>query len=154
MFRIGDRVRVKEGSRECFHCSTPLNLVGFEGIICDLFTFLSIPCYGVNFGKDIRGHDCSGNCPDLFGQRFCENHLELVDENSNKQQENKMSKLNNMMKRLLDEPTKKLIKAGYINGDLLLTNEGEEALKAIVFEEKKEALVKMAEEKIAEEKED
>jgi len=65
---------------------------------------------------------------------------------------NTMQKLNSMMKRLLDADTKKLVQAGLINGDLELTDEGIEALRAIEFEGHKAELVKIAEEKIAEEK--
>lgn len=64
-----------------------------------------------------------------------------------------MNKLNSMMKRLLDKDTKTLIKSGFINGDLQLTQEGQEALSAILFEANKAELVNLAEEKIAEEKE-
>jgi len=65
-----------------------------------------------------------------------------------------MNKLNSMMKCLLDSDTKTLVKAGYINGDLLLTQDGQDALNSIVFEINKAQLVKKAEEKLAEEKED
>lgn len=61
-----------------------------------------------------------------------------------------MKKVSNMMKRLLDADTQKLVKAGYINGDLELTPEGHKALNTILFEENKAKLVKMAEEDIAE----
>lgn len=65
---------------------------------------------------------------------------------------NNMTKLNNMMKRLLDADTKKLIQAGLINGDLLLTEEGKQAIFAIILEANKKELVKLAEEIIEEEK--
>ena len=61
-----------------------------------------------------------------------------------------MQKLNAMMRRLLDADTKKLIKAGLINGDLLLTDEGKESLTAIVFEKNKAELLILADEIIAE----
>lgn len=83
---------------------------------------------------------------------FTANYLQLISSDEpNKQRTIKM-KLNSMMKKLLDEDTKKLIKASLINGDLELTEEGRDALQAIMFEEKKAELVKLAEEKIAEEK--
>jgi len=65
--------------------------------------------------------------------------------------EGKTMNLNTMMKKLLDKNTQKLVKAGYINGDLELTREGNEALTAILFEQNKEELVKLAEEKLKEE---
>ena len=67
-----------------------------------------------------------------------------------KTQKTMCQKLNSMMKRLLDADTKKLIRADLINGALLLTDEGKEALISILFEQNKAELVKMAEEIIAE----
>lgn len=63
-----------------------------------------------------------------------------------------MNKLNSMMKRLLDADTQTLVKAGFINGDLELTNDGRNALWAIIFEQNKPALVAEATAKLAEEK--
>lgn len=82
-----------------------------------------------------------------YRHRPAENY-ELLLQNISKT--NIMTKLNSMMKRLLDADTKKLIKGGLINGDLQLTEEGKEALLSIIFEEKKADLVKVAEENIAE----
>lgn len=65
----------------------------------------------------------------------------------------KTMNLNSMMKRLLDASTKKLIKAGYIDGDLMLTEKGKLALFTILFAANKEELVKLAEEDLKEEKE-
>lgn len=64
-----------------------------------------------------------------------------------------MSKVGIMMKKLLDADTQKLVKAGFINGNLELTEEGQTHLNSVVFETNKAALVTLAEEKIAEEKE-
>lgn len=58
--------------------------------------------------------------------------------------------LNTMMKKLLDADTQKLVKAGYINGDLELTCKGSDALREIAFDKYREDLVKKAEEVIAE----
>jgi len=57
------------------------------------------------------------------------------------------------MKRLLDEDTQTLVKAGYINGDLELTEAGKKALWAIIFTANKAALVTEATEAIADAKE-
>lgn len=65
-----------------------------------------------------------------------------------------MLKVSIMMKKLLDENTQTLVKAGYINGDLDFTEEGTQALMSLAFSAAKDELVKMAEEKIAEEKAD
>jgi len=62
----------------------------------------------------------------------------------------KFMKLNAMMKRLLDEDTKALVKAGYLDSNLELTDSGREAMTALVFEQQKAAMVKQAQEVIAE----
>lgn len=66
--------------------------------------------------------------------------------------ETNMKPLTNMMKKLLDADTQTLVKAGYVNGDLLLTNEGTLALESILFTQNKAELVKLAQEVIDEEK--
>lgn len=63
-----------------------------------------------------------------------------------------MTKLNTMMKKLLDNDTQTLVKAGYINGDLEITSEGSEALRSIMFDKYKSELVALAQEALDEEK--
>ena len=88
------------------------------------------------------------------GRRFMSKELELISsDETNKQRTIKM-KLNNMMKRLLAPEVKKLIQGDIIDGDLELTESGKKALTALVFGTYKEELVKIAEEKIKEEKEE
>lgn len=55
-------------------------------------------------------------------------------------------------KKLLDSNTKKLIKAGFLDNELNLTESGREALDAILIEKHKVELVTMAEEVIKEQK--
>ena len=62
-----------------------------------------------------------------------------------------VKKLGIMMKKILDTDVQSLVKAGFINGDLELTNEGMKALTAVLFDANKAALVVMANEMIAEE---
>lgn len=62
-----------------------------------------------------------------------------------------MTKLNTMMKKLLDTDTQTLVKAGFINGDLELTSEGRNELWTLIFDQHKAALVEAAKAKIAEE---
>lgn len=62
-------------------------------------------------------------------------------------------KITNLVKKLLDKDTQTLVKAGLINGDLQLTDEGTTELLSILFIEKKDELVKIAQEKLDEEKE-
>ena len=82
----------------------------------------------------------------------CESRWQLVEELTiNK---NNMQKLNSMLKLLLGADEKVLYKAGYINGDLKLTDKGQEALNAINFKAAKEELVKLAQEDLDEAKED
>jgi len=63
-----------------------------------------------------------------------------------------MSRLNNMMKRLLDNDTQTLVKAGYINGDLELTAKGREALDSVLFAANKAELVTLAQAELDEER--
>jgi hypothetical protein len=63
-------------------------------------------------------------------------------------------KLNALANRLFDKDTKALIKAGLMQTDGDLTAEGRAELDAIVFLANKEALVKRAEERIEEMKDE
>ena len=65
-----------------------------------------------------------------------------------------MGKITQLAKTLLDKDTKTLIKAGFVDKSLEVTEEGQAELNAITFLANKEALVKAAEEKLKEEKED
>lgn len=62
-----------------------------------------------------------------------------------------MSKLTTMFKSLVDADTQALRKAGFINGDLEITCEGQNELNVILFQANKAALVAVANAKIAEE---
>lgn len=55
-----------------------------------------------------------------------------------------MKKLTTLMKKLLDADTQTLVKAGYINGDLEVTEAGEIALVNLLFMTNKADLVVMA----------
>lgn len=63
-----------------------------------------------------------------------------------------MEQVSIMMKKLLDADTQTLVKAGYVNGNLDLTEEGKKALMASLFMANKTELVKLAQEKIDEAK--
>jgi hypothetical protein len=63
-------------------------------------------------------------------------------------------KLSALMKRILDKDTKTLIKAGFLDKNLELTKKGSDALEAILVEQNKEALVKLADVAIFEEEEE
>ena len=59
-------------------------------------------------------------------------------------------KITNLVKKILDKDTRTLVKAGFINGELALTDEGVSELLGLLFLEKKAELLKVAEEKIDE----
>jgi hypothetical protein len=59
-----------------------------------------------------------------------------------------MKTLGTMFKKLVDADTQALVKAGYINGDLELTDEGKNELMALVFDANKAALVVAAQAKL------
>ena len=86
----------------------------------------------------------------------CNNSFVNIIKNDSPKQNNGglFKMLNQMMKKLLDADTQALIKAGYVNGDLLLTAKGQEALNAILFDANKKALLAMATEEIAEQEKD
>ncbi len=60
-----------------------------------------------------------------------------------------MSKITTMFKKLLDSDTQSLVEAGLIMENLELSDEGENQLQAILFEQNKAALVAIAKEKLA-----
>lgn len=62
----------------------------------------------------------------------------------------KTMKVTNLVKKILDKDTRTLVEAGFINGGLTLTDEGIEELMGLLFLENKEALVKIAKEKLNE----
>lgn len=62
----------------------------------------------------------------------------------------KTMKITNLVKKILDNDTRTLVKAGFINGDLALTDEGVGELLGILFLEKKAELLKVAQEKLDE----
>ena len=82
MFKIGDKIRILPGYRECGQCSTEINLPPFtKGIICKSKHGNH---WGINFGKEIaRGHNCDRTCPDRYGQNLCEKHIQLLTEFNN-----------------------------------------------------------------------
>lgn len=91
--------------------------------------YIDIQGIGVN-GDQITVHGCSSS-------------------NFIKANKSKM-KITNLVKKILDKDTRTLVKAGFINGDLALTDEGTAELLGILFMEKKSELLKVAEEKITE----
>lgn len=64
-----------------------------------------------------------------------------------------MKTLSVWFKKLTDGGVQTLRKAEYLNGDLELTAEGQQALMALVFDQNKDELVKLAQQKLDEAKE-
>lgn len=64
-----------------------------------------------------------------------------------------MAKASTIMKKLIDADTRLLVKAGFLDSELNLTDDGVDALNAIEIEKFKPELVSLAKEKLAEEKE-
>jgi len=77
---------------------------------------------------------------------------EIKGHNYKNNKSNIKMKITNLAKKILDKNIKKLIEAGYIDNKLELTQEGTSALLAILFQEKKEELVKLAKDEIKENK--
>ena len=76
-------------------------------------------------------------------------YCELVSSSKNKK--TTMNKLTSMLKRLLDADSQLLYKAGFLNGDLEITEEGLKELNGILFNAYMPQLVEKAKEIIAEE---
>lgn len=122
-------------------------LIGKKGKVVSVRTD-STNSIGVEFDESFDdGHNCDG----AGNPRHCrwgeESSLKL-DKNMT------IKKLGAMMKKLLDSNTQTLVKAGFINGDLELTEEGIDALNVLCFDAYKTELVAMAQAKIDEEKAD
>lgn len=62
--------------------------------------------------------------------------------------------ISTIAKRIFDKDTKTLIKANFLKDDLSLTEHGEEALYGLLFSDKKDELVKLAQEELDEKKEE
>ena len=143
--RVGDKIRYKETHKHSIPSSEPNQ--------SREYTVLCVDSSGCGYLYDRCGAVQGAHCP-------CGNHTwgasnDFVDVISNHISDKKgiMQKLTPMLRRLLDKNTQTLYKAGYINGDLELTDSGRSALNAVLFEENKDALVKLAQESLAEEKE-
>lgn len=131
-FKIGDRIKV------IWCCPKGSGVyLGQTGVVND-----------VDSGMGVDGDHCYGLRLDGGAVVYAsESELSLIKNKTT------MSKLSSMVKRLLDKDSQTLYKAGFITDDLWVSDEGKRALWGILFEEHKAALLKEAEEKLAEEKE-
>lgn len=131
-FNVGDRVRLIETAS----CTT--HHVGDVGTITHNDGSGSFPWY---LDIDNSKHIHLANT----------NELELLSTYTDSKQSiinTTIMKVTNLVKRLLDSDTQTLVEAGYINGDLQLTDEGQSELLSLVFMDKKADLVKLAQEKL------
>lgn len=113
----------------------------------EIYKVVAIKDTDYGFFIDIQGKDIRGDNVVVHG---CSSSNFIKNNNVN----NTKMKITNLVKKILDVDTRKLVQAGFINGDLALTDEGVSELVGILFLEKKTELVKIAEEKLKDEKED
>lgn len=78
MFKIGDKVRI-------IICDTKppayvRNMVGSVGVITEIneLVWLDDTGFGVDFKRDIGGHNLNGTCGPYHGLYFMHKYLELV----------------------------------------------------------------------------
>lgn len=137
-FKVGDRVRAKGYVDGVY-------LGGCAGKV--IRSGSNDRRVGVEFDEPFpEGHNLAGSLESDRG-RWCEpSELELININKTSH----MKKITNFLNRSLDKNTKKLYQAGLINGDLEPTEEGRQELLAIEWFANFEALVKRADEIIAE----
>lgn len=92
-----------------------------------------------NFHSKEHAHYCPVSKPDW--------EVKIIRKADNKS----TMKITNLVKKILDKDTRTLVKAGFINGDLALTDDGVSELLGILFLEKKDELVAIANEKLTDE---
>lgn len=107
-FKIGDRVVVTEHNHEIAHpcVSCYSDVFGLVGIICNVHCGAWINktvSYGIEFEKNIGGHDCDGNCEFGYGQNINEIYLKLYDE---KKSEDKTMQKKKYEKKPLEQQIK------------------------------------------------
>ncbi len=139
------REKIKIGDRVILIADYDSARAGIEGIvICNEYENGS-GRFGVDFGNDFEyGHKLDGKSKTPTGYWVPSKNLKVINKKSI------MKTLSIMMEKLLDADTRKLVKAGFINGDLNLTEEGKVQLQTIVFMANKAEMVKLTEEVIAE----
>ena len=80
-FKVGDRVRLKKGfERDVSPCFKKKVKVGDEGIVCveEVENYEIGSFIGVDFKRNVEGHNCDNYCPKNFGQYISSKNLELV----------------------------------------------------------------------------
>jgi hypothetical protein len=125
-FKEGDRIRMKSS------CSNAVEGLEYELVRCS--------CCSEKLRTNIvNKHGCS-----------CSDYWELVSDNCHK---NPM-KITNIARGLLDEDYKRMIKVGWLNADLSLTDTGKDTVLSRYLMKNKETFGEMATELLDENKED
>jgi hypothetical protein len=131
-FKEGDKVEVIYIEKEYPHLEY---LVGKTGVISHVYSFGSYP------------YEIKEAFPSF---RFLDKNLRLVSDNCHK---NPM-KITNIARGLLDEDYKRMIKVGWLNADLSLTDTGKDTVLSRYLMKNKETFGEMATELLDENKED
>jgi hypothetical protein len=141
MLKEGDRVRcIKSFAGES-------RLVGRIGTVVSTKHSNSYSPIGVEFDDWSYGHDCDGKCSNPASGRWGnKDSLELVHVSVKKHIKETMTNMNIYAQKILGKKTKALVKAGFLNEQLKLTDKGKDTLLAILFTENKAEMVGLAEE--------
>ena len=86
-FKVGDRVRLKKGfERDVSPRFIKKVKVGDEGIVCveEVKKYEIGFFVGVDFKRNVKGHNCGNHCPKNFGQYVFFKNLELVEAKNSK----------------------------------------------------------------------
>ena len=108
-FKIGDKVIVTAHNKELSYPVVDNNiqeLYNSVGTICNLDTFKCADgkvVHGIDFEKNINGHNCNGNCKLGHGQNINEIYLKLYDE---KKSEDKTMQKEKHEKKSLEQQIK------------------------------------------------
>lgn len=105
-FKIGDKV-ITTGHRDNMaqpYVSSNKDIFNLIGTICNVHYSGWVDgstSYGINFEKNIGGHDCDGNCKFGYGQNINEKYLKLYDEKKSEDKTMQKEKYEKMEKATL-----------------------------------------------------
>lgn len=120
-----------------------LELVGYVATTTNIAKMEPGSIVSTDIYRDVLTLNSSGT--------WCISEL-LTDDTLIKPKKTLMTKLTNMIKKFLDADAQALVEAGFINGDLELTEAGRRALTEITFDKYKADLVAVAKAQIEEAK--
>lgn len=107
-FQIGDKVIVTAHKEEMEHpcINSKRDLFNLVGVICNVHCSCwpdGSTSYGINFEKNIGGHNCGGKCKFGYGRNINEKYLKLYDE---KKSEDKTMQKEKYEKKPLEQQIK------------------------------------------------